>query len=178
MCFGINKWLIPTSVLYSYQMSEKLENIFSLLVTEYFSSSESRDNSINLLGILFLINAHEYVKHRSSSSTLPHYEALDKLRSQILNSPQNQYKISELAQSIHMSPSYFQNCYKKAFGTSCINDIINARIKKATYLLTSTDKTEAEIAELCGYNSNEHFIRQFKSYKGKTPSQFRKTIKL
>lgn len=165
---------VPTSVLFKFPLSEKLEHIFELLTNEYYSISDTRDESVSLLGKLFLINAHQYVQQEKFMSKEPRYEELNKLRVEILSSPQTDYKIAELAERVYMSPSYFQSCYKKLFGTSCINDIIAVRIKKAKYLLITTDKTEAEIAKLCGYNNVEHFIRQFKKKEGLTPSTYKK----
>lgn len=165
---------VPTSVLYKFPLSEKLEHIFELLTNEFYSVSDTRDESVSLLGKLFLIHAHQYVKQEKLLEKEPRHAELNKLRIEILSSPQIDYKISDLAERVYMSPSYFQSCYKKLFGTSCINDIIAVRIKKAKYLLTSTDKTETEIAKLCGYNNVEHFIRQFKKKEGLTPSTYKK----
>ena len=51
---------------------------------------------------------------------------------------------------------------------------ISLRIKRASALLTCSHKTVAEIAELCGYQSEVFFSRQFKQKIGLTPSAFRR----
>lgn len=170
-----NMFDLPTSTLFNYPLAGKAEEILRILAIEYYSVSKSRNLTLDLLGKAFLLSAGECIeKYNSSNNENVRYFELVKLRTEILSAPQQNYKIKEIADKVYMSPSYFQNIYKKTFGTSCINDIINARIKKAIYLLTSTNKTEAEIAELCGYNSVEHFIRQFKKIKGISPSKYKK----
>jgi AraC-like DNA-binding protein len=100
------------------------------------------------------------------------------LRIEMLCSPEKDWSVELLAEKAMLSPSYFQGLYKKAFGTSPIRDLIDARIKKAESYLLSSDKKESEIALLCGYKNVEHFLRQFKKSKGITPAQFRKLGKI
>jgi AraC-like DNA-binding protein len=61
------------------------------------------------------------------------------------------------------------------FGTSPINDLIEARISAARSLLMAEgDLSVAQVAERLGYNDQYHFIRQFKAANGQSPGQFRK----
>ncbi|MNC73208.1 HTH-type transcriptional regulator GadW [compost metagenome] len=52
-------------------------------------------------------------------------------------------------------------------------DVIASRVEHAKYLLTTTDISVKKIAEMCGYASEIHFMRQFKQQLGLTPSQYR-----
>ena len=79
-----------------------------------------------------------------------------------------------MANSIHISEGYLQSIYKHFFNTTCIADVINSRIQTASELLISTNKSIEEIAETCGYQNTEHFIRQFKKSIGITPAKYRK----
>ena len=99
------------------------------------------------------------------------------LRARMLSSPEKNWTVELLAEEARLSPSYFQVAYKKAFGISPINDLIEARIKKAESYLLSTDKKEIEIAHLSGYGNVEHFIRQFRRLRRVTPSELRRMAK-
>ncbi len=166
---------IPTATLFTCGLSDKLKDIFHMLTIEYFSVSKSRKIILDLLGRLFLINTTDFVKtDATDKATESHYQTLFSLRLEILTSPQKEWTIQSLSKKAMMSPCYFQNLYKQIFGISCMNEIINARIKKAKNLLLSQNKKENEIASLCGYNNVEHFIRQFKKRTGVTPSQYKK----
>ena len=72
-----------------------------------------------------------------------------------------------------MGQSYFQHLYKAMFGVSVTSDIIAARIDRAKYLLSGTDYTVTAVADLCGYSSDVHFMRQFKALCGLTPTEYR-----
>ena len=54
-----------------------------------------------------------------------------------------------------------------------MNEVINSRLEHAKFMLTSTDVPINQIAEMCGYKSDIHFMRQFKSRMGMTPTEFR-----
>jgi AraC family transcriptional regulator of arabinose operon len=58
-----------------------------------------------------------------------------------------------------------------------MTDVINSRIEHAKYLLTTTDISVKQIAQLCGYNNENHFMRQFKEITGITPTKFRDNAK-
>lgn len=103
----------------------------------------------------------------------PYHTRLQRLRLTILAEPYKQYSPSMLAASMGISPSYFQHLYTELFGISFRADLIGLRIEYAKDLIANTNLTMVEIAELCGYNSEVHFYRQFKKYAGMTPAACR-----
>lgn len=74
-----------------------------------------------------------------------------------------------MAQQLHLSEGYLQTIYKNAFGLSCMDDCIRARIRLAKDQLLYTEKTVVSVAEFCGYRNVEHFCRQFKQCTGLSP---------
>ncbi len=48
------------------------------------------------------------------------------------------------------------------------------RIEKSQDMLANTNMTVSNISEAIGYDTTEHYIRQFKKYTNMTPSAFRK----
>ena len=86
------------------------------------------------------------------------------------------WNVNTMAACANMSRSYFQHLYHDTFGVSCITDVINGKIEKAKKLLGETDSTVSRIASMCGYENEEHFMRQFKKTVGVTPSAFRKKL--
>jgi len=79
-----------------------------------------------------------------------------------------------MAEELRVSPGYLQTIYKKAFGISCMDDVIAHRIRLAKEYLTHSSQTVAEIASRCGYQNVGHFCRQFKQYTGMTPKNYQK----
>ena len=90
------------------------------------------------------------------------------------NNPSTPRSLDDYAGRLGISKSYFQHLYTELFSISFQQDIIQFRMEHARYLLTTTDLTLSQIAEICGYNNEVHFYRQFKQLTSITPAQYRK----
>jgi AraC family transcriptional regulator of arabinose operon len=53
--------------------------------------------------------------------------------------------------------------------------MIGSRLEFAKYLLENGSQPIASVSLMCGYENDTHFMRQFKKFTGKTPSQYRKS---
>jgi transcriptional regulator GlxA family with amidase domain len=62
--------------------------------------------------------------------------------------------------------------YREFFGGSPVEDLINARIKHAQWLLSATTLSVGQVAGECGFRSLYHFSRLFKKRVGSSPSDF------
>ncbi|MBQ8688478.1 MAG: substrate-binding domain-containing protein [Ruminococcus sp.] len=100
-------------------------------------------------------------------------DQLYSLRRRINSSPQNDWFIPDIAESLGVSSSHFQRTYKSEFGVSCMDDVIYARIEKAKKLLLNTDLRIQEVSDQCGYANLNNFMRQFKKHAGMTATQFK-----
>ncbi len=117
---------------------------------------------------------------RGSNSPLPFntetYERFLKLRSYIQVKYNEIRNIELLAHDVGLCPSRFYVLYKKIFGLSPKQDLINIRLEHAKQLLRQRQYSVSEIAEIVGYTNQYHFIRQFKLQTGLSPLQFSKSI--
>lgn len=125
---------------------------------------------------LFLYALLEETENPQDTMFPQYYRTFCELRTQIYNSPATTPSIGELAESLCLSLSYFQHLYKKFFHCSCSQDIIQARLELAKYQLQNSEISIRELSAFCGYNSELHFMRQFKKFVGKTPSEYRESI--
>ncbi|MCG7377234.1 response regulator [Paenibacillus sp. ACRSA] len=76
------------------------------------------------------------------------------------------------AQSVHLSPSYFANAFKKETGMTLIQYITKMRMEKAKELLVAGIQVQ-EICQMLGYEDRPYFSGLFKKYCGMTPTHFR-----
>lgn len=153
-----------------------LSLIIKNLCYENYSSNLYKTDSVELYMKLFFIKLSEKIHSTEQASSSSYYEKMSILRSQIYNMPYQDWNIEGLAHQLTMSKSYFQHLYKEIFGISVMNDVIQSRIEHSKYLLSITDIHISQIAEMCGYKCELHFMRQFKTRMQMTPSEYRKRI--
>ena len=70
------------------------------------------------------------------------------------------------------SDERFAKLFKKEFGISPKQYVINKRIKYASSLIIAGYHTLSEISSLCGYNDYKHFSVEFKKIVGVSPSKY------
>lgn len=150
--------------------SEYCQNLIKLLTWESaFSTSAGEANIKNLMRVLF-----SKLYDSINNTTNYHAGELLNLHKMIFSNPQLHWNVSQMAKDLHLSSGYLQMIYKDMFGVSCMDDVIESRIRLAQDYLISTAKSVSQIADDCGYNNVEHFCRQFKKVIGCTPGNYRK----
>ncbi|MBQ8850485.1 MAG: AraC family transcriptional regulator [Clostridia bacterium] len=80
----------------------------------------------------------------------------------------------QLAELVHLSPSYFGDIFKKNLGLSVVDYITDVRLRKAHALLTHTDEPIQNIIRNVGFNSPSLFYRKFYEYYRVKPSDVAK----
>lgn len=83
-------------------------------------------------------------------------------------------KIDELAEDNHFSATHFRRVFTSQINMTPLEYINLVRVQNACEYLRNTDKSIAEIAQLCGFGAISTFNRNFSKVKGMTPGQWRK----
>lgn len=87
-------------------------------------------------------------------------------------------RVPELAEICHISPSYFYECFKREIGMSPIEYKNKIMIRHAERSLLDHPATSIEeLSERLGFESSIYFRRLFKAQTGKTPREYRKTMR-
>ena len=168
---------IPIEKPMSVGAADDLSSMIFEMTVEFYSSEPHHEEIVELYtDIFFKRLSRRICKSTSSKSGLSEDKRteLANLRARIYREPASMPSVAGIAEEMKMSVSGLEHVYKKAFGTSIINDIVNSRISYAKQLLMATRLQISEVAERCGYNSCYSFMRQFKQKAGVTPSEFRK----
>lgn len=93
-----------------------------------------------------------------------------------LNNFQHNISLMQVAELANMTPHAFCRYFKHRTNKTYFNFLLEIRIGNACkLLLKKTDLSIAEISFKSGFNNQTNFNRQFKSIKGITPSEFRKS---
>lgn len=85
--------------------------------------------------------------------------------------------ISLLAELCGMSEVTFRSIFTNSMGITPVKYINNLKLEHAKELLTSSDRSVTEIAELSGFHDECYFSREFKKRVGTSPSEFKKQSK-
>jgi len=156
------------------QVGKILKDIY----LEFISNNANQEESMDLLMRLLFVKINELAAYKPQNTSLyGYYDALLNLRSLIYRHPDEKWTVAKLANQVNLSPSHFQRLYKNTFGVTCIADVITCKMEYAKASLSATGGTIREIASLCGYENEEHFMRQFKQEIGVTPTEYRKHIR-
>lgn len=165
---------IPLNTPFSLPSCTQLSEYARLIVQETLGTGVWKEQILDSLMHLLLYSLDTMIRTASASNTAHKYDScMKQLRMELLNTPHKKWTIPRMAEHVHMSPSYFQHLYKQLFGISCMQEVIQARLKTARFYLRTTDMPIQSLALICGYENELHFMRQFKKYEQLTPSQYR-----
>lgn len=165
---SLNQPLYPPDI-------QRLSSFIRLMAQEFHCPSSQSAQVLHCLmkALLYALGEdllradHPAFQHR-------HYSAFLRLRTSLYNDPGAAWTTEALARSLNLSVSHFQHLYKYFFHTSPQMDIIHARLDLAKFYLSNSNMSIYALALFCGYQSDVHFMRQFKKFVGMTPTEFRK----
>ena len=153
-------------------------NVIRDMCLEEYSVNRYKKETLELYFKLIILKLAERLSTHEKQTDWLHYKEIADLRAKIYYTPDFDWTMEYMAQSVALSVSYFQHLYKSIFQKSALADVISARIERAKHLLANTDFSVARIAAECGYRNDVHFMRQFKREAGVTPSEYRKLFYL
>ena len=139
------------------------------------------DPSLQTLSLHHVLTA--FVSGQSSTrelapEALP--EAVDRalahIRQKMEKDPAAPIALEDLADAAFVTPEHLCRLFRSATGKSPAETVRLARLDRAVTLLTRSNYSISEIADLCGFGSPFHFSRRFKDAFGQSPRAVRKGI--
>lgn len=143
---------------------------YSLRMQETLLNPEDKDN--------LWINFKE--KHRQLACELDErrnnsdYNLFEMVRNYISENCDQEITLEDLAREIGFSAKYFSQLFKNKTGKTFVYFRTEVRMIKAMELLAMPENSVTEVALNVGYKDTSYFIRVFKEYTGKTPTEFKK----
>lgn len=141
---------------------------------ENYSANKNKNENILCYMKLIFSKIDEEINSDERSAQDHKFEKLSIIRGKIYSRPYDFHSVEEAAHELRMSKSLFQHNYKKQFGITFIQDLINSRTAYAKMLLSTTNMSIDSVAVQCGYKTYVHFAKQFREQTGITPSEYRK----
>lgn len=140
----------PTGQLY------RLFSIFEILISS---------------GEMHILSSPAFVESYDLSGDEP----IQKAMQFIMQNFQRQIQVKELLQLTNMSNTAFSNAFKYKYRMPFSTYLAELRIGYASRQLHNSNKNISQVAFESGYENLSNFNRQFKSIKGKTPREYKKT---
>jgi len=81
--------------------------------------------------------------------------------------------VSELAEVVGMNENYLSRLFAKEVGMPISRYVSAKKIETAKNMLTYSEYTPAEIANILAFPSQSYFVKVFREYEGVTPGKFR-----
>jgi len=104
-------------------------------------------------------------------------KAIDHLHQALEADASQPITLDDLAAAACVTPEHLCRLFKRATGRSPMMAVRLARLDRASTLLTRTNFSIGQIAELCGFASQFHFARLFRAGYGCTPSALRQNVR-
>lgn len=82
--------------------------------------------------------------------------------------------LNKLCELANLNRTSLNQKFKAQFSYTCMEYLLNFRLKMAQELLSNTNMKIQEIAENCGFRYESYFIRQFTQRLGISPAKYRK----
>lgn len=82
-------------------------------------------------------------------------------------------KIKDIAKNSYLNPSYLSNLFHIETNKTISDWILERRIKEASFSISNTNESIADIAFFYNFCSQSYFIKCFKKVMGTTPNEYR-----
>ena len=155
------------------------EKIESLLDTVIEASAESSPLSEIRLGAAFcsLIELLCEDAERTAIADDPTEKAIQKAKQFVREHFGEPIKLSDIAASAALSPSYFHALFTASVGVTPHDYLQACRIASAQELLCMTSLSISEIAERCGFINQQYLGTVFRQKTGVSPAKYRKAYR-
>lgn len=125
--------------------------------------------------ILSILLRQEYaVPDYEEANVRKHQEILLAANQYLREHLQEPVNLTQLSKGSGLHPTYFHKLFTAAFKRTPTEQLMWYRINAAAQMLIGDNRPIAEIAELCGFSSQNYFSYKFKEQMAESPSKFRK----
>lgn len=100
------------------------------------------------------------------------YDYVEFLKEYICENYMEEIRLSELAQSMHLSASYLSTLFKKNVGSSFQTYLIEFRMNTARKLIGGGEYSLVHVAQMVGYQDYAQFSKMYKKVWGKPPRDY------
>lgn len=152
-----------------------VETLAGLLVDELSNQARHAAYAESLVGSIIagLLDLREGNAEEHSNARLTQAQ-MNKLISAIDRRTDRRMTVSEMADAVGLSESWFANVFKQTTGKTPLQWQLGKRISLAQTMLTDSDLSVASIAAQLGFSDQAHLTKTFRQISGETPAAWRR----
>ena len=173
----VEQYHIQTNVLFYPHNTEEIHWLLKKIYHEFLSRQRAYGEPLIDLYVhqLLIQIAREQLQKKEADEPYPNlFHELLSIREQMLNSCEHPWRIDHLCKILNLGKSQLYKYYNTYFHCSPMDELIQARLQKACFLLTNEAITIREAAYESGFQNINHFNRLFRKTFGYTPGEYRK----
>ncbi len=170
----------PSSINYTFSNDEAIRQIINRLMFLFIENHESKDLFVDMMLrelVVRILQSENRFQLEARSDTLSGSNRLATTLRYIKNNLDKPISVTELSEKVCTSESNFYKIFRNELGVTPVEYINSERIKKATQMLSNPEVKIKEVYMACGFNNISYFVRAFKKFTQKTPSQFQNESK-
>ena len=84
--------------------------------------------------------------------------------------------LEELANAAGLSITHFSQMFRQSTGQSPHQFVLHRRVERAKEMLRAAETRVLDVAVACGFKSQQHFARVFRSVCGASPTEYRQEL--
>lgn len=154
--------------LSDHTMDQHAKELRKIIESMPHNSMNTLDSYLHMLTLMAEYIGQHHLLHENQQS-------LGEIIKDYINHNLDQkITLMSLSKKFHRSTVTLTECFRKEFGTSIMQYVLEQRLESAARLLKDTDASVGEIARSCGFQDAEYFSRCFKSKFGLAPSVWRR----
>lgn len=163
---------LKVDVPYIMTEGRRITELFAKLESEFFGRGAHWESYVRaVFNELWISVARQQGGKATQPVQKETADRLQELRAEMILHPEYPWTNAMMARQVNLSESRLYPLYKRLFSISPGQDLILMRVEKAKNML-SQGTSVARTAELVGYSSVYHFIRQFRQVIGVTPGKW------
>lgn len=165
----------PKPVKSRIDLDDKLLSLWRMILTEKLKFEESNEELVGYLFRSLCLTLDKAIVPAPAVKGKLFTAA--RMKSYIEEHAVTPLKIEDVARHVNLSVSRAVHLFKECYGKSMIQYTLEVRLSIAEERMAYSMMTLEQIAESCGFGSYSYFHRIFRERHGKTPTEYRMSLR-
>ncbi|MBQ8637572.1 MAG: helix-turn-helix transcriptional regulator [Lachnospiraceae bacterium] len=176
----IDRYHIRTNTIFYPDNTEEIHWLLKKIYQEYLNRQSDHEQMLHcyINQLLILISRIQQQTEMPGEQPASVFPELLSIREQMLRDCEKPWTVDELCRILNLGKSQLYHYYHQFFHCSPKDELIQARLQKACFLLTNDAITIREAAFESGFQNINHFNRIFRKVYGCTPGEYRNQKKV